>query len=107
MRDKQHFSAIEDQRQGPQMSQNGKDKEGVVPVRKGLTLDEVRARLNGKTGKKYWRSLEELADTPEFHEMLRSEFPQQSSEWIDSVSRGGFLKMAGASLALAGLAGCT
>ncbi len=107
MRDKQHFSAIEDQRQGPQMSQNGKDKEGVVPVRKGLTLDEVRARLNGKTGKKYWRSLEELADTPEFHEMLRSEFPQQSSEWIDSVSRRGFLKMAGASLALAGLAGCT
>jgi MoCo/4Fe-4S cofactor protein with predicted Tat translocation signal len=107
MSDKQLFYAFEDKKHEPQMSQNGKDKEGVVPVRKGLTLEEVRARLNGKTGRKYWRSLEELADTPEFHEMLGREFPQHASEWIDSVSRRGFLKMAGASLALAGLAGCT
>ncbi|HZU08626.1 MAG TPA: TAT-variant-translocated molybdopterin oxidoreductase, partial [Pseudacidobacterium sp.] len=107
MRDKQLLSAFEDKKHEPQMSQNGKDKEGVVPVRKGLTLEEVRARLKGKTGRKYWRSLEELADTPEFHEMLGREFPQHASEWIDSVSRRGFLKMAGASLALAGLAGCT
>ncbi|HEX3437774.1 MAG TPA: TAT-variant-translocated molybdopterin oxidoreductase [Pseudacidobacterium sp.] len=72
-----------------------------------MTLEEVRAKLKGKTGKKYWRSLEELADNPGFAEMLGREFPEQASEWIDSVSRRGFLKMAGASLALAGLAGCT
>jgi MoCo/4Fe-4S cofactor protein with predicted Tat translocation signal len=73
----------------------------------GLTLEDVRKNLSGKTGKKYWRSLEELADKPGFGEMLSREFPQQASEWIDPVSRRGFLKLAGASLALAGLSGCT
>jgi molybdopterin-containing oxidoreductase family iron-sulfur binding subunit len=73
----------------------------------GMTLEEVRKKLSGKTGKKYWRSIEELADKPEFGEMLSREFPQQASEWIDPVSRRGFLKLAGASLALAGLSGCT
>ena len=73
----------------------------------GMTLEEVRAKLNGKTGKKYWRSLDELANKPEFGELLSREFPQQASEWIDPVSRRGFLKLAGASLALAGLSGCT
>jgi MoCo/4Fe-4S cofactor protein with predicted Tat translocation signal len=73
----------------------------------GLTLEEVRAKLSGKTGKKYWRSIDELVDKPEFGEMLSREFPQQASEWIDPVSRRGFLKLAGASLALAGLSGCT
>ena len=38
----------------------------------------------------------------------REEFPRQAgSEWVDAVSRRGFLKVMGASLALAGLAGCT
>ncbi|MGC1297471.1 MAG: TAT-variant-translocated molybdopterin oxidoreductase [Alloacidobacterium sp.] len=81
-----------------------------APVEKkpeGLTLEDVRKKLSGKTGKKYWRSLEELADKPGFGEMLSREFPQQASEWIDPVSRRGFLKLAGASLALAGLSGCT
>ena len=39
--------------------------------------------------------------------MLQREFPRQASEWVDAVSRRGFLKVMGASLALAGLAGCT
>jgi MoCo/4Fe-4S cofactor protein with predicted Tat translocation signal len=73
----------------------------------GLTLEEVRSKLSGKTGKRYWRSLDELADKPGFDELLSREFPQQASEWIDPVSRRGFLKLAGASLALAGLSGCT
>ncbi|MBW4028448.1 MAG: TAT-variant-translocated molybdopterin oxidoreductase [Acidobacteria bacterium] len=72
-----------------------------------LTLEEVRAKLKGQTGKKYWRSLDELADKPEFGEMLSREFPQQASEWIDPVTRRGFLKLAGASMALAGVVGCT
>ena len=42
---------------------------------------------------------------------MAEEFPRQSmggaSEWVDAVSRRGFLKTMGASLALAGLAGCT
>ena len=72
-----------------------------------MTLAEVQAKLDGKTGKRFWKSLDELADTPAFHELMREEFPRQSTEWVDAVSRRGFLKVMGASLALAGLAGCT
>jgi molybdopterin-containing oxidoreductase family iron-sulfur binding subunit len=72
-----------------------------------LTLAEVRAKLAGQTGKKYWRSVDELAGTPEFDAAVREEFPQHSSEWIDPVSRRGFLKLMGASMALAVLSGCT
>ena len=45
---------------------------------------------------------------------MEEEFPRQAAgmagaanEWVDSVSRRGFLKVMGASFALAGLAGCT
>src|SRR5437868_7255618 len=76
-----------------------------------LTLAEVRKKLDGKSGKRYWKSLDELAETPGFREMLAEEFPRQAgfavNEWVDSVSRRGFLKVMGASLALAGMAGCT
>src|SRR5436309_951566 len=58
---------------------------------------------NGKT---YWRSLEELIDAPEFREFVQREFPQQAEEWDDPVERRTFLKLMGASLALAGLSGC-
>ena len=72
-----------------------------------LTLDAARAKLAGQKGKTYWRSVDELADTPEFREMVGREFPAQAAEWIDPVSRRGFLKVMSASLALAGLSGCT
>src|SRR5947209_13655423 len=55
---------------------------------------------------KYWRSLDELADSPVFEEFVRREFPQQAEEWNDPVERRTFLKLMGASLALAGLRGC-
>ena len=59
------------------------------------------------SGKQYWRSLEELADTEEFQELLHREFPQQATEWTDPVGRRKFLKLMGASFALAGLTACT
>jgi MoCo/4Fe-4S cofactor protein with predicted Tat translocation signal len=71
-----------------------------------LSLEDIRARLAGKTGKVYWRSLEELAETPEFTDLLHREFPRQASEWTDGVSRRDFLNVMAASLALAGLSGC-
>jgi molybdopterin-containing oxidoreductase family iron-sulfur binding subunit len=55
------------------------------------------------TGRRYWRSLDELADTPEFKEWLHREFPQGASELEDGVSRRHFVKIMSASFALAGL----
>ena len=40
-----------------------------------LTLEAARAKLAGQTGKTYWRSVDELADTPAFREMVKREFP--------------------------------
>ncbi|HEY7426874.1 MAG TPA: TAT-variant-translocated molybdopterin oxidoreductase [Gemmataceae bacterium] len=58
-------------------------------------------------GRRYWRSLEEFLDTPEFQEMLHREFPDQASEWTDPLTRRRFLMLMGASLALMGLNGCS
>ena len=77
----------------------------ISPTR--LDLEAVQRKLAAARGKHYWRSLEELAETREFEEMLHREFPRQASEWTDEVSRRNFLKLMSASLALAGLAGCT
>ena len=72
-----------------------------------LNLAAVRAQLQSKTGKPYWRTLEELAGDPSFEDLLHREFPRQApSEWDDSVDRRDFLKLMAASLALAGLSGC-
>jgi MoCo/4Fe-4S cofactor protein with predicted Tat translocation signal len=70
-------------------------------------LDALRARLEGTRGREYWRSLEALSDTPEFQRYLHREFPENASEWLDPVGRRGFLKLMGASLALAGVSACT
>ena len=72
-----------------------------------MTLAQVRAELKGVKGKRYWRSVDELADTAEFQAAVEREFPGSAQEWVDPVSRRGFMKLMGASLALAGLAGCT
>src|SRR5258706_8507139 len=57
-------------------------------------------------GKSYWRSLEELSDSPEFREFVEREYPQHAEEWNNPFERRTFLKLMGASLALAGLSGC-
>ncbi|HMJ25085.1 MAG TPA: TAT-variant-translocated molybdopterin oxidoreductase, partial [Pyrinomonadaceae bacterium] len=61
---------------------------------------------SASSGKQYWRSLEELADSPVFEEFVQREFPQAAEEWNDPFERRTFLKLMGASLALAGISGC-
>jgi len=70
-------------------------------------ISALRARLEGTRGREYWRSLEALSETPEFEAFLHREFPEHASEWLDPVGRRGFLKLMGASLALAGVTACT
>jgi molybdopterin-containing oxidoreductase family iron-sulfur binding subunit len=83
-------------------------REAVCPSKTGkLDLVQVRADIEKKNGPEFWRSLEELAGTSEFREMMHREFPKGASEWLDAVSRRGFLKLMGASMALAGMTGCT
>ncbi|MBZ5719744.1 MAG: TAT-variant-translocated molybdopterin oxidoreductase [Acidobacteriia bacterium] len=83
-------------------------REDVCPGKKGkLDLASARAAIAGTTGPEYWRSLEELAGSAEFREMMHREFPKGASEWLDGASRRGFLKLMGASLALAGMTACT
>jgi MoCo/4Fe-4S cofactor protein with predicted Tat translocation signal len=93
--------------------QDGRAKsEDVCPSKKGKhDLDLLRDQINDankddQAGPEYWRSLEELAGSPAFQEALHREFPKGASEWVDSVSRRGFLKVMGASMALAGMTGC-
>ena len=55
----------------------------------------------------FWRTLEEHADDPAFQEHLYNEFPSQIEAITDPVARRTFLKLMGASLALAGVTACT
>ncbi len=80
--------------------------EQSTPAEYALDLAAVREKLKEKSGKQYWRTMEELADDPHFTDMLHREFPRHASEWDDAVDRRNFLKLMGASLALAGMAGC-
>ena len=76
----------------------------AVPVE----LHGVRRRPAEHTGRRrYWKSLDELADTPQFLELLHREFPEQASMFEDPKGRREFLTLMGASLALAGLTACT
>jgi molybdopterin-containing oxidoreductase family iron-sulfur binding subunit len=103
------------------MTSNQRNNDGLVQITrredvcpgKKLDLNSLRAKIAAaaddakeKSGPEYWRSLEELAGSKEFQEALHREFPKGASEWLDSVSRRGFLKVMGASLGLAGMTGC-
>ncbi|HVT59097.1 MAG TPA: TAT-variant-translocated molybdopterin oxidoreductase [Thermoanaerobaculia bacterium] len=90
----------------------------ATPANNAVDVEALRRRFAERRGPELWRSLDELAGTPEFEELLHREFPRHASEWVDTpktpaeldasaVSRRAFLQLAGASLALAGMTGCT
>ena len=54
----------------------------------------------------YWRSLAQIEDRPEFRAALEREFPEGASELPEGVTRRDMMMLLGASLSLAGLAGC-
>jgi MoCo/4Fe-4S cofactor protein with predicted Tat translocation signal len=56
--------------------------------------------------KTYWRSLAQIEDRPEYRDALEREFPEGASELPEGVTRRELITLLGASLSLAGLAGC-
>jgi len=83
-------------------NENKPKSEAVCPSK--LELAKVKDKLSrAKSGPQYWRSLEELAQTEGFFEMVHREFPRQASVWPEGASRRDFMKLMTASMALAGL----
>ncbi len=76
----------------------------LMPSNADPLRTSLQEKLAGKTGKQYWRSLEELADTPQMQKFIDDEFPNRSS--LAQINRRDMLKFMGASMALAGLGGC-
>ena len=70
-----------------------------------MSLISLKGRTD-LTGPKYWRSLDQLADKPEFRKWVEQEFPAGASELLDGASRRHMLKIMAASFGLAGLAAC-
>src|SRR3954447_24184447 len=80
----------------------------IEPTREPQKIDwsAVRARLSNAKGPLYWRTFEELAETPEFQDAIRQEFPA-FTDVLDSASRRNFLKLASVTRAMAGISACT
>ena len=74
---------------------------GIACGRNSRPLDVAQA-----DGPKYWRSLDQLGNTPEFRKWVEHEFPTAASEMMDGNSRRSMLKVMAASFGLAGLAAC-
>lgn len=64
-------------------------------------------RLADRQGSGYWRSLQELAQSPDFLARNASEFADADQLWNAPLSRRKVFRLLGASMALAGVAGCT
>ncbi|HLI19525.1 MAG TPA: TAT-variant-translocated molybdopterin oxidoreductase [Stellaceae bacterium] len=75
-------------------------------ITRSLDLVGLRARLATQKGPRYWRSLDELAQTPAFLDLLREEFPAFAQVAAAAVYRRRVLQLMAASLALGGLTGC-
>jgi MoCo/4Fe-4S cofactor protein with predicted Tat translocation signal len=69
-----------------------------------LDFQKIKERLAGSQGKNYWRSLEEVAQSPQFENWIDDEFPNRSE--LKGIDRRDFLKFMGASLLMASLTGC-
>jgi molybdopterin-containing oxidoreductase family iron-sulfur binding subunit len=92
------------------MENNSAMTDHLLPVMQAndapMDIDAIRRRLEENNGRQYWRSLDELAETPEFIDYVKHEFPAGADQMLDPVSRRSFIKVMGASIALAGLGAC-
>nr|WP_244625526.1 TAT-variant-translocated molybdopterin oxidoreductase [Methylobacterium mesophilicum] len=71
----------------------------------GFDIAVLREKLAGGDGPRFWRSLDAVADSPEFRDYLAAEFPS-AARLAAAPERRGFLKLMAASFALGGLTAC-
>ena len=70
-------------------------------------VSDQKAAQEGNEQPQYWRSLAELRGDEDFkNRYLDREFPVAASEFPEGVSRRRWIQLMGASLAMAGVAGC-
>src|ERR1700694_3211793 len=79
------------------------EKTSLVQIKLNNAPDASPAPASGP---QYWRSLDQLADTPEFRQWVEREFPEDAAAVLDGNSRRTMLKIMAASFGLAGLAAC-
>jgi MoCo/4Fe-4S cofactor protein with predicted Tat translocation signal len=75
-------------------------------MRPDVDIATLRTAATGDSPR-FWRSMDELADTPEFRDHKENEFPHGASDPDAKLDRRELLKVMAASAAFAGLSGCT
>lgn len=68
--------------------------------------DSPAEHTSASPPKTHWRSLEDLTGNARSRDLTEHEFPDGADQLLDPVSRRGFMKVMGASFALAGLSAC-
>src|ERR1700693_2564975 len=72
-----------------------------------VDISALSKAASGGGAPRFWRGLDELADTPEFRNHKENEFPHGANDPDAKLDRRELLKVMAASAALAGLSGCT
>src|SRR5713101_942732 len=75
--------------------------------RPGVDIAALRHATSGGMTPRFWRSLDELAETPEFRDHAENEFPHGANDPGARLDRRELMKVMVASAAFAGLTGCT
>src|SRR5579872_714604 len=72
-----------------------------------VDISTLRNAASGGETPRFWRGLDELADTPQFRNHKENEFPHGANDPDARLDRRELLKVMAASAAFAGLSGCT
>src|SRR3977135_3360662 len=71
--------------------------------RPDVDIAALRNATSGGNTPRFWRSLDELADTPEFRDHAENEFPHGANDPGATLDRRELLKVMAASAGIAGL----